>query len=102
MRPAILLLGALAASAALAQQSEPQQPAQQPAYSVVEPKAPAKAKPAVRKRAAKANARAKAAAAAKPAVVANADALKPNGPCVIKPVMSDQDLVNCGATPHYR
>ena len=26
---------------------------------------------------------------------------KPNGPCVIKPVMSDQDLVNCGATPHY-
>jgi hypothetical protein len=26
---------------------------------------------------------------------------KPNGPCVIRPVMSDQDLVNCGATPHY-
>jgi len=26
---------------------------------------------------------------------------KPNGPCLIKPVMSDQDLVNCGATPHY-
>ena len=25
--------------------------------------------------------------------------LKRNGPCVIKPVMSDQDLVNCGATP---
>jgi hypothetical protein len=25
--------------------------------------------------------------------------LKPDGPCVIKPVMSDQDLVNCGATP---
>jgi len=25
--------------------------------------------------------------------------LKPNGACVIKPVMSDQDLVNCGATP---
>jgi len=25
--------------------------------------------------------------------------LKPAGPCVIKPVMSDQDLVNCGATP---
>ena len=24
--------------------------------------------------------------------------LKPNGPCAIKPVMSDQDLVNCGAT----
>lgn len=26
-------------------------------------------------------------------------ALKPAGPCVVKPVMSDQDLVNCGATP---
>jgi len=26
---------------------------------------------------------------------------KPNGPCLIKPVMSDQDLVNCGATPSY-
>lgn len=26
-------------------------------------------------------------------------ALKPAGPCVIKPVMSDQDLVNCGARP---
>jgi hypothetical protein len=25
--------------------------------------------------------------------------LKRGGPCVIKPVMSDQDLVNCGATP---
>ena len=25
--------------------------------------------------------------------------LKPNGPCAINPVMSDQDLVNCGATP---
>jgi len=25
--------------------------------------------------------------------------LKRAGPCVIKPVMSDQDLVNCGATP---
>lgn len=25
--------------------------------------------------------------------------LKPTGACVIKPVMSDQDLVNCGATP---
>src|SRR5919198_2104503 len=24
---------------------------------------------------------------------------KPSGPCEIKPVMSDQDLVNCGATP---
>jgi hypothetical protein len=27
--------------------------------------------------------------------------LKPIGPCEVKPVMSDQDLVNCGATPRY-
>ena len=27
--------------------------------------------------------------------------LKPTGPCEIKPVMSDQDLVNCGATPRH-
>ena len=26
---------------------------------------------------------------------------KPSGACEIKPVMSDQDLVNCGATPRY-
>jgi hypothetical protein len=26
---------------------------------------------------------------------------KPSGPCEIKPVMSDQDFVNCGATPRY-
>jgi hypothetical protein len=25
--------------------------------------------------------------------------LRKSGPCEIKPVMSDQDLVNCGATP---
>jgi hypothetical protein len=25
--------------------------------------------------------------------------LRPSGPCVIKPVMSDQDLVNCGGSP---
>jgi hypothetical protein len=25
--------------------------------------------------------------------------LRPSGPCTIKPVMSDQDLVNCGASP---
>ena len=27
------------------------------------------------------------------------ESLRPSGPCVIKPVMSDRDLVNCGATP---
>lgn len=52
--------------------------------------------------------------AAKPAAMANAaprpaqsstyveppqPVLKKSGPCEIKPVMSDQDLVNCGATP---
>lgn len=88
MKAALLLLGALTASAALAQQSDAPKP-DAPAYSVVEPKAPAKAKPAARKRAAKANAGA----------MARADVLKPNGPCAVKPVMSDQDLVNCGATP---
>src|SRR5207344_3103452 len=28
-----------------------------------------------------------------------AEVLKPNGPCVVKPVMSEQDLVNCRAAP---
>ena len=28
-----------------------------------------------------------------------AEPLQPNGPCVVKPVMSNQELVNCGATP---
>jgi len=84
----LLLLGVLTANVALAQQSATPKP-EAPAYSVVEPKAPAKAKPAARRRAAKANAGA----------MARADALKPNGPCAVKPVMSDQDLVNCGATP---
>lgn len=99
MKPALLMLGVLTASAALAQQSEAPKP-EAPAYSVVEPKAPAKAKPAARKRAAKANARVEAATAApKPAAMARADVVKANGPCAVKPVMSDQDLVNCGATP---
>jgi hypothetical protein len=44
------------------------------------------------------------AAPAAPAMQMTRDAprpppLKPNGACVVKPVMSDQDLVNCGATP---
>jgi len=52
---------------------------------------------------------AKGAPVAKPAAVATRVAAppppplpKPNGPCAIKPVMSDQDLVNCGATPRYQ
>ena len=72
--------------------------AHKPGLQIVEPQEP-RAKPA-------------AAAAAKPqpapaaATVARAREArpplpKPTGPCTIKPVMSDQDLVNCGATPHY-
>lgn len=108
MRSWILVpLALLAANAAQAQQPTAPDAAKPPALSVAEPKAPAKAKPAARKRAAKANAKASAAAKASmtanppPPVVARAEALKPNGPCVIKPVMSDQDLVNCGATPRH-
>ena len=63
---------------------------QEPVYSVVEPKAPPKAR--AKPTAVKANA---APAPPKPA----APRLKPTGPCLVKPVMSDQDLVNCGATP---
>ncbi len=66
---------------------QPEPAAAQPAYSVVEPKTPQKAAPKPEPR---------------PRVQAKAPvepALKPNGPCAIKPVMSDQDLVNCGATP---
>lgn len=94
MRPLLLAFGLAVAGAASAQQAEPQQ-AGAPVYSVAEPKPPLKAKPAARKRAAKANAGAKAAPPSP--VVADAEVLKPSGPCVIKPVMSDQDLVNCGA-----
>jgi hypothetical protein len=83
-------------------------------YSVVEPKAPSTARA---KRKAQAKPKPKALAKAKPqsraTPVRTAQAaepqsriaalkpptLKPSGPCVIKPVMSDQDLVNCGATP---
>jgi hypothetical protein len=68
-------------------------PAPVPAPQVVEPREPRIAKPAPP-------------AAAKPAPVQAARSAEPrlpplrvNGPCVIKPVMSDQDLVNCGATP---
>ena len=62
------------------------------APQVVEPREPRMAKPAP--------------VAPKPAPVQAARTAEPqlpplrrNGPCVIKPVMSDQDLVNCGATP---
>jgi hypothetical protein len=103
MRPTVLIFGLVLASSALAQQNEAQK-SEQPTYTVVEPKKPAKAKAAVRKRAARHNAQVGKTQSAPPApaVMARAEATKPTGPCVIKPVMSDQDLVNCGATPHYR
>ena len=98
----LILFGLLAAGGAAFAQPAEAPKTDQPAYSVVEPTAPPKAKPAVRKRAAKANAQAVAKARQKPPVVARAEeTLKPDGRCVIKPVMSDQDLVNCGATPHH-
>jgi hypothetical protein len=90
-----------AACAAQAQQPAPAaaEPAA-PAYSVVEPKVPppkpqAKAKARGKTKAkAKANSRV-ARGPSRPA----APQLKRSGPCIVKPVMSDQDLVNCGATP---
>src|SRR5690348_13217142 len=93
----VLSLALLAANAAQAQQPAAPDAAKPPALSVAEPKAPAKAKPAARKRAAKANAKASAAArtstVAQPPspMVARVEPLKANGPCVVKPVMSDQD-----------
>ena len=62
-----------------------------PVLQVIEPQVPRAIKPA--------------APAAQPAPRAAAQAtearplLRKTGPCEIKPVMSDQDLVNCGATP---
>ena len=37
--------------------------------------------------------------ARKPVSPAPATPLRPTGPCVVRPVMSDQDLANCAATP---
>lgn len=38
-------------------------------------------------------------AVARPAPPPRTEALKPNGPCVVTPVMSEQDLANCRAAP---
>lgn len=75
----------IAAAAPVAEAARPE--SAPPVYSVVEPRTPHKA--ALKPQPA---ARMQAKAPAEPP-------LKANGPCVIKPVMSDQDLVNCGATP---
>jgi hypothetical protein len=77
--------------AAAPEAAEPAKPA--PVLQVVEPQVPRMVKPA--------------APAARPAPAAPIPALQPearprlqkSGPCEIKPVMTDQDLVNCGATP---
>ena len=68
--------------------------AEGPVYSVVEPKSPpeAKTKP-------QAQARPQPRVAQARTTPPREARLKANGPCVIKPVMTDQDLVNCGATP---
>ena len=92
------------APAAEPQASAPQAPAPQapapqaPAPQVVEPREPRVAKPAP---AAPKPAPVQAARSAEPRVPPppQLPRLRPSGPCVIKPVMSDQDLVNCGATP---
>jgi hypothetical protein len=94
MRPWIFGIALATAFAAHAQQAAAEAPA--PVYSVVEPKVPPKPKP-------KARAKGKAKAASRVAQASVGPRAEPqvkrNGPCVIKPVMSDQDLVNCGATP---
>lgn len=63
---------------------------QAPALQVVEPQVPG---------AAVAPAAAPAPAPTAQAQARPAPTMKATGPCVIKPVMTDQDLVNCGATP---
>jgi hypothetical protein len=35
----------------------------------------------------------------KPKPVAGAEGRKPAAPCLVKPVMSEEDLLNCGARP---
>lgn len=89
MRP--LLFAALAALAlpTPAQQPSTDAQARQP-YSTVEPREPQSSKP---------GSRPPVYGVAEPRLPGSSRAPKPNGPCVIKPVMSDQDLVNCGATP---
>ena len=89
-----------AAAPAVVAQTPPPPPApvpaaeaQEKALQVVEPQVPRASKPA-----------ATAAVAPRPAppvmsMEQKLPPLKRDGPCVIKAVMSDQDLVNCGATP---
>ena len=90
------LPGAVAVAAPVVAPAAPQRvpEAPKPVLQVVEPQLPrAVVKPA---------AAPTPAARPTPPVQQAADArpvLRRRGPCEIKPVMSDQDLVNCGATP---
>ena len=67
--------------------------AEQPVLQTVEPQLPRAAKPSPPPVAAVAR------PAPPPPQQRAEPRLRPDGPCAIKPVMSDQDLVNCGATP---
>ena len=86
-----------AAAPVAAPAAEPAKPVAEepakPAVQVIEPQVPRMTKEAP------------AAAPALQAVKADLEQsralLKPTAPCEIKPVMSDQELVNCGATPRY-
>jgi hypothetical protein len=83
-----------APAAVAAPAAEPVTPAAEsakPALQVVQPQVPRTAK--------EATASAPTAQQASASLEQPRTLLKPSGPCEIKPVMSDQDLVNCGATP---
>ncbi|TMG80290.1 MAG: hypothetical protein E6H77_03085 [Betaproteobacteria bacterium] len=79
--------------------AEPAAEPQKPVGQVIEPQVPRMKSPAAA--VAKASAAPAPAATAVRAREARPPLPKPNGECAVKPVMSDQDLVNCGATPHY-
>src|SRR4051812_4131801 len=80
-----------APAAAPAEPVEAAAEAAKPALQVVEPQVPRIPK--------EASAAAPKAQTASAALEPPRALVKPIGPCEIKPVMSDQDLVNCGATP---
>lgn len=90
MRP--LFFAALAAVSLPALAQQPSTYSQgRPPYSTVEPREPQFSKP---------SSRPPVYGVAEPRLPGSSKpAPKPDGPCVIKPVMSDQDLANCGATP---
>ena len=99
MKSWIFAIGLATACAAYAQQPAPAAgDSAAPGYSVVEPKVPPKPK-AKGKARSKAKAKAKSRMAQASPRASGEPQLKRSGPCVVKPVMTDQDLVNCGAKP---